>query len=41
MKNAVKTKRFHRDDQRTPEEREAQDKKKNFDDFVKKYPGLK
>ena len=41
VRNAQKTNRFHREDQRSPDQRMREEKKKNFDDFVKKYPGLK
>lgn len=40
VRNAVRTTRFKKDDTRTPEQIEADQKKKNLSDFVKKYPGL-
>jgi hypothetical protein len=40
VRNAVRTTRFKKDDTRTPEQIEADQKRKNLSDFVKKYPGL-
>jgi len=40
VRNAVRTKRFHKEDTRTPEERKRDQERDNLDNFIKKYPGL-
>lgn len=40
VRNAVKTKRFHKEDTRTPEERDRDQKRENLEKFLEKYPGL-
>ena len=40
VRNAVKTNRFHKKDERTPEERDKAQKADNQDRFFTKYPGL-
>jgi hypothetical protein len=40
VRNAVKTRRFYKEDSRTPAERKAAREKQNLEEFIEKYPGL-